>query len=882
MKAVELSKAYDPKDFEQRIYQKWLDSGSFEPVEGGGKAYTVVMPPPNVTGILHMGHALNNSLPDILIRYHRMMGIPTLWVPGTDHAGIATQNVVERQLAKEGLTRDDLGREKFLERTWKVKEEHHRIIKEQLMKIGCSCDWKHERFTLDEGLSNAVREAFVTLYERGLIYKGEYLVNYCPSCGTALADDEVEHQSRNAAIYRIAYPFSDREGEIVVATTRPETMFGDVAVAVNPNDERHNHLIGKCVHLPLTDKIIPIIADDFVDIEFGTGFVKITPAHDPNDYAAALRHDLPKVNILHADGTLNDEVPKEFRNLKADDARSKVVEALKTGGYLKSEEPYTHEVGHCYRCHNVVEPYLSNQWFVRMDGMAKKALKALEDGKIVFHPKHWENTYTHWLENIHDWCISRQLWWGHRLPVWECEACSHLIVSREDPTECPKCKKTDLVQESDVLDTWFSSWLWPFSTLGWPEETADLKRFFPTDSLTTGYDIIFFWVARMIMASLEFLDEVPFKDIYITGLVRDKQGRKMSKSLGNGIDPLEVIDQYGADAMNFTLSYMATQGQDILIDMDTFRLGSRFANKVWNAARFVLLNIGGVTLQNIEEIKLNTIDKWIYHRFNQTVRKVHAAMNLFKFNEGSQAVYDFFWNDFCDWYLEAAKEGMYSREEEAKNRQISLLLDLLERSMALMHPYLSFITEEIYSKLPNKKGLLINHPYPEYDEALVFPEEHTVFTRLQEAVTSIRAVRSELQIPLDRKVRVAIQSDDSFIGASFFKAHERLLALFTNALSVEVDREVEIHGALPVAGNGYQSFVFVSDAIDVEKEISKLEGEIEKTKKNLEGTLKKLANEGFLRNAKEEAIAKEQAKRVEFEEKLQKSEQHIALLKTLV
>lgn len=882
MKAVELRKAYDPKDFEERIYQEWLDSGSFEPVEGDKKAYTVVMPPPNVTGILHMGHALNNGLPDILIRYHRMIGDTTLWVPGTDHAGIATQNVVERQLAKEGLSRDDLGREAFLERTWSVKDEHHRIIKEQLMKIGCSCDWNHERFTLDEGLSRAVREAFVTLYERDLIYKGEYLVNYCPSCGTALADDEVEHQSRNAAIYQVAYPFAEGEGEIVVATTRPETIFGDVAVAVNPNDERHKHLIGKLLHLPLTDKQIPIIADDFVDIEFGTGFVKITPAHDPNDYAASLRHNLPKVNILNADGTLNDEVPKVFRNLKADVARTRVVEALKEGGYLKSEEPYTHEVGHCYRCHNVVEPYLSTQWFVRMEGMAKKALNALYEGKIAFHPKHWENTYIHWLENIHDWCISRQLWWGHRIPVWQCEGCNHLIVSREDPVECPECKGTKLIQESDVLDTWFSSWLWPFSTLGWPDETPDLQRFFPTDSLTTGYDIIFFWVARMIMASLEFLDEVPFKDIYITGLVRDKQGRKMSKSLGNGIDPLEVIDLYGADAMNFTLSYMATQGQDILIDMDTFRLGSRFANKVWNAARFVLLNIEGVTLKDVAEIKLSTIDKWIYHRFNQTVKKVHASMESFKFNEGSQAVYDFFWNDFCDWYLEAAKEGMYSKDQDRKDRQISLLLDLLERSMALMHPYLSFITEEIYSKLPTKEGLLINHPYPEFDQSLVFEDEHLIFARLQEAVTSIRALRSDLQIPLDRKVRVALQSDKTFIGSSFFKEQAELLAQFTNASSFEVDTAVDIKSALPLAGSGYQSFVFVGDAIDIEKELVKLEGEIAKATKSLEVTMKKLSNEGFLKNAKEEAIAKEHAKRAEFEEKLQKSSEHITLLKTLL
>ncbi|MFA6695834.1 MAG: valine--tRNA ligase, partial [Sphaerochaeta sp.] len=701
MKAVELPKAYDPKQFEDRIYQQWLEEGKFKPAEGKEPPFTIVMPPPNVTGILHMGHALNNSLQDILTRYYRMSGRTTLWLPGTDHAGIATQHVVERQLAKEGLRRQDLGRDKFLERTWQVKDKHHDIITDQLKKIGCSCDWEHERFTMDEGLSQAVRESFVTLYERGLIYKGEYLVNYCPKCGTALADDEVEYQELGGFLYDVRYPYSDGSGYITVATTRPETMFGDVAVAVHPDDERYTHLVGKLIDLPLTDKKIPIIADSFVEMGFGTGMVKITPAHDPNDWQCGMRHGLEKVNVLNPDGTLNENCPEKYRGMSAVDARSLVVADLKEQGFLVKEVVHNHDVGHCYRCHTVIEPYLSNQWFVKMEGMAKKALQAWKDEKVVFYPKRWENTYTHWLENIHDWCISRQLWWGHRIPVWECQDCHEIIVSRDDPTSCPKCGSKNLIQESDVLDTWFSSWLWPFSTLGWPEKSADLKQFFPTSTLVTGYDIIFFWVSRMIMASLEFLGEVPFKDIYITGLVRDKQGRKMSKSLGNGIDPLDVVSQYGADAMKFTLAYMATQGQDILIDMETFKLGSRFANKVWNAARFLLMNLEGVELGDIAKVELNTLDKWIYNQLNEAAMKIKVAMENYKFNDGAQAVYDFFWNDFCDWYVESAKRGLYSEKPEEKQRQVTILLDLLAESMRLMHPFSSFISEEIYQKLPN-------------------------------------------------------------------------------------------------------------------------------------------------------------------------------------
>jgi len=841
------------------------------------------MPPPNVTGILHMGHALNNSLQDILIRYYRMTGAPTLWVPGTDHAGIATQSVVEKQLLKEGKKRQDLGREKFLERTWEVKDKHHGIIKKQLETIGASCDWSHERFTMDEGLSKAVRECFVTLYERGLIYKGEYLVNYCPHCGTALADDEVEHEETPGKLYEITYPYTDGSGSITIATTRPETMFGDIAVAVNPEDERYQHLIGKKVRLPLTDREIPIIQDSFVSLEFGTGMVKITPAHDPNDWECGKRHNLEIINVLNPDGTLNDNCPEKYRNIQAAEARKLVVEDLKELGNLISEKEHNHEVGHCYRCNTIIEPYLSKQWFVSMKSMADKALQAWKDDKIKFYPKRWENTYSHWLTSIRDWCISRQLWWGHRIPVWYCEDCGNMMVLRDDPCECNKCKSKNIKQESDVLDTWFSSWLWPFSTLGWPEKTPDFEKYFPTTSLVTGYDIIFFWVARMVMASLEFVGTVPFRDIYLTGLVRDKQGRKMSKTLGNGIDPIDVVNQYGADAMKFTLSYMATQGQDILIDMNSFKLGSRFANKVWNATRFLLMNLEDRNLIDIKDIELDTMDKWIYNSLNEASHKVEISMKNYRFNDGASAIYDFFWNDFCDWYVESSKQKLYSNDNLIKDKAISILLDLLAESMRLMHPYLSFLTEEIYSKLPNVNDQLINSKYPKYNEDRNYELETKLVSCMQDAVKGVRALRADLQIAVDKKIKVIIKTDKDFIATNFFKEKNDLIMNFMNANSLEIDdsNSLDTSKAVPVAGSGFESFVFVREAIDIDKEIAKLEKELQVTQKNLEGTLRKLSNEKFLANAAQVAIDKENNKKAEFEEKIDKSTKHIELLKTL-
>ena len=882
MKAIELEKTYNPKDFEQRIYEQWVEDGNFKPADKDGKPFVIVMPPPNVTGILHMGHALNNSLQDTLTRYYRMTGRPTLWLPGTDHAGIATQNVVERQLAKEGLRRQDLGREKFVERTWQVKEKHHDIIVNQLKTIGASCDWSRERFTMDEGLSKAVRETFVSLYERGLIYKGLYLVNYCPHCGTALADDEVVHQEDTGHLFDVRYPFADGSGYITVATTRPETMFGDQAVAVNPDDERYKSLVGKMLHLPLTNRDIPIIADSFVGIEFGTGMVKITPAHDPNDWECGKRHNLEPLNILNPDGTLNDVCPEQFRGMPAEEARMKVAKVLEEQGYLVKCEEYKHEVGHCYRCNTTVEPYMSEQWFVKMRPLAEKALKAWKDGDIRFYPRRWENTYSNWLENIRDWCISRQLWWGHRIPVWYCEDCGAMMVKREDPCCCEKCGSKNIKQDPDVLDTWFSSWLWPFSTLGWPQDTDDIRRFFPTSTLVTAYDIIFFWVSRMIMASLEFMGQVPFRDIYITGLVRDKKGRKMSKSLGNGIDPLDVVNLYGADAMKFTICYLATQGQDVLVDMDSFKLGSRFANKIWNATRYLLMNLEGRNLVKIDPSKFTAVDKWIYHSLNENVRKVRDAIELYKFNEAAQAVYDFFWNDFCDWYVEASKISLYSGDDAEKDRIVSILMDILAESMKMMHPLLSFLTEEIWSKLPNTEGKVISSSFPEYLESRKYPAEAQMMVSMQEMVRGIRNMRAELGIGAERKLRMVVKLDQAGELSAFMKSHVDLLKVFANAEELLIDDEntLDVQGAFPIAGSGFETYVFVRDAIDVEKEIARLNSEISKTEALLDVVQKKLSNEKFMSNAKQEAIDKELSKKAEFEEKIEKASKHIEVLRS--
>lgn len=916
MKAIELEKAYNPKTFEDRIYNEWETKGYFKPVSDEKNpihcqceqcnkktnTYSVVIPPPNVTGVLHMGHGLNNTLQDIVVRYHRMKGDNTLWITGTDHAGIATQNVVERQLKKEGLSRNDLGREKFLERTWKVKEEHHNTIVKQQRKLGNSTDWDRERFTMDEGLSKAVKDVFVTLYERGLIYKGHYLVNWCPRCGTALADDEVDHTDTNGAMYHIYYEFADGPTEdgstrIEIATTRPETLLGDTAVAVNPDDERYKSLVGKKLKLPLTNRTIPIIADSYVDKEFGTGMVKITPAHDPNDWQVGQRNHLEVINILNPDGTLNENCPEKYRGLTCQKARNLIIEDLKELGLFKEEEKIVHSVGHCYRCGTVVEPYLSYQWFVKMQPLAEKALKAWKDGEIVFYPKKWENTYEHWLTTIRDWCISRQLWWGHRIPAWTCSECGEVIVAREEPCKCPKCNasKEKLEQDPDVLDTWFSSWLWPFSTLGWPEKTPDFEKFYPTTALVTAYDIIFFWVSRMIMAGLEFTGKVPFHDIYIHGLVRDKQGRKMSKSLGNGMDPLEIIDMYGADALKFTLGFMCAQGQDILIDKDSFKLGSRFCNKVWNASRYLLGNLEGRTLIPITDDDLTELDRWIYSRLNFAAKTAREALESYRYNDAASALMEYFWNEFCDWYVEATKINFKNGDEKEKNRQASVLMNILEENLRLLHPYLPFVTEEIYAKLPleeiakNRKsageqkissnseyvGMLINAPYPEFSKNRENAKIEARFNVLKDLIGKVRALRVECGIDPAEKINIAIKIIKGSSAEVCLEKVEMIMLLAGVAHIDFVDEKPA--SSIGTVGTDFEAFILVDENIDKEQLLARFKKTLEKEQGYAKMSENKL-NGNFAKHAPANLVEEEKQRLAESNRKIATLQSYISSL----
>lgn len=897
MDSIEMEKAYSPKDFEKRIYEAWEKSGSFKPNPNGKGSFTVVIPPPNVTGVLHMGHGLNNTLQDIVVRYHRMNGEATLWLPGTDHAGIATQNVVERRLKAEGKSRHDVGRDAFLEKTWKVKAEHHAIITEQLRRLGASVDWSRERFTLDEGLSRAVRHVFVTLYERGLIYRGNYLINWCPSCGTALADDEVSHEDTHGAMFHILYPIENSNDFIEIATTRPETLLGDTAVAVHPEDERYQNVIGKNVLLPLTGRKIPIIADSFVDKEFGTGAVKITPAHDPNDWEAAKRNNLKIINILNPDGTLNEAVPKKYQNMACPQARKLVIADLEALGLYKGKKEITHAVGHCYRCNTVVEPYLSDQWFVKMKPLAEKALSAWEKGDIIFYPRKWENTYTHWMKNIRDWCISRQLWWGHRIPVWYCESCGKMIVSETDPTHCPHCSadSSKLKQDEDVLDTWFSSWLWPFSTLGWNDTIgadSDYAQFYPTTALVTAYDIIFFWVSRMVMAGLEFTNTVPFRDIYIHGLVRDKQGRKMSKSLGNGIDPIEIIDTYGSDALKFTLGFMAAQGQDVLVDTESFKMGSRFANKIWNASRYILGNLQDRTIIPLDNSLLNDLDCWIFGRLNNAVEVTRSALENYRFNDAASALYEFFWNDFCDWYVEGTKLSFRFGDNAEKDRAVSVLLNVLEESLRLLHPYLPFVTEEIYSKLPLKdlvqarkishknanetqtilsdslyEAMLITAPYPLVQDTRKNEKNEHIFLILQDLIRSIRALRAECGIAPDIKLDIALNINENSVAAPCTQKTD-LIKLLAGVDSIDFVTQKPAK-SLGAVGEGYEAFVLVQGKINAEqlkerflKEIHKEQTFVNKLSAKLQGK--------FVENAPKDIVEAEREKKIAAERRLEK------------
>ena len=889
LKSLDLEKSYNPKTFENHIYKLWLEKSAFTPKDRGKKkTFTVIMPPPNVTGILHIGHALDNILQDIIVRYKRMCGFETLWVPGCDHAGIATQNVVEKKLRAEGIEPKALKREDFVNRTFEVAMSHKEIIQNQLRTMGVSVDWERFRFTMDTSSSKAVSEVFCTLYEEGLIYKGEYLVNWCSSCGTALSDEEVTHEDESSFLYYVLYPLLDEKGEVVshieIATTRPETMLADVAVACNPSDERYKEMVGKSVLLPIINKKIPIIADSYVDKEFGSGLVKITPAHDRNDWEVGKRHGLEVINILNRDGTLNNNVPEKYRGLTVKKARTLVLKELEELNLLKETKKLKHAVGKCYRCGCIIEPYLSKQWFVKMDSMASEALKAWEKGDIVFHPKKWENTYTHWLKGIRDWCISRQLSWGHRIPVWTCEDCGCVMVSRDNITKCQKCASSHVSQDEDVLDTWFSSWLWPFSTLGWPEglpnecNTLLYKKFYPTNTLVTGYDIIFFWVSRMIMSGLHFTHQVPFHDIYLHGLIRDKKGRKMSKSLGNGIDPLLVIDEYGADALKFTLSFLCAQGQDILIDMDSFKMGSRFANKIWNATRYIFSNLEGRHLVPVEKTDLKEIEKWIIHSINETALKVREALETYRYSEASQLVYEFFWNDYCDWYVEGLKLS-FKEDEKEKDRATSVYLSILEESLRLLHPFLSFITEELYQKLPidcvqsfndvpsiaPRFELLATAKYPEYDESRRDDFSFKKFSIMQNIVRSIRSLRLDLNIAPSMKAKVHLSLEKNF--ENYIKAEDiRLIEMLSRSEYIKVWKEEgKPKNSIGSVDSGFQVFIVVDGDVKVEDLKFNFNKKLEafaKEKKQIEG---KLNNKGFVQNAPSEVVEKEKTRLVDIE-----------------
>ena len=883
-----IPKVYEPQSFEKKWYEFWEKNDFFhaEPEEGK-KPFSIVIPPPNVTGQLHMGHALDETLQDILIRWRRMQGYNTLWMPGCDHAGIATQAKVEAALREEGTNRYELGREKFTERVWQWKEEYGSRIMYQLRTLGSSCDWARERFTMDEGCSRAVREVFVSLYEKGLIYQGTRITNWCPSCNTALSDIEVEHETEAGHLWHLRYAFEDGEGYVEIATTRPETMFGDTGIAVHPDDARYKDLVGRNVILPIVNRPIPIFADEYVDPSFGTGAVKVTPAHDPNDWLVGKRNDLDVINILNPDGTLNDNCPERYRGLSCAKARALIIEDLKAQNLFKGEEKITHAVGHCYRCNTVVEPYLSDQWFVKMQPLAQKALRAWKNGDIEFFPRKWENTYKVWLENIRDWCISRQLWWGHRIPVWYCKKCGETIVSREDVHVCPKCSSTELEQDPDVLDTWFSSWLWPFSTLGWPEETDDSAKFYPTSALVTAYDIIFFWVSRMIMAGIEFTGKAPFHDIYIHGLVRDRQGRKMSKSLGNGIDPLEIVDMYGSDAFKFTLGFMCAQGQDVLIDRESFKLGSRFANKVWNASRYILGNLEGRNLVPVRDEDLTELDRWIYTELDRCVRAEREALESYRYNDAASSLYEYFWNEYCDWYVEATKLSFKNGSDAEKDRAVSVLLNVLEENIRLLHPFLPFVTEEIYAKLPlaeivkNRKlagankilstsdysGMLIASPFPEASDARVDESVTRRFNVLRELIKGVRALRAECGIDPASKIRLALMIEKGSAAEVCAEKSDiiMLLAGISHIDFVDEKPASSIGTVVP----GAEAFLLIDESIDKTQLASRFQKEKAEAEAIVARSEAKLSGK-FAEHAAKELVEAEKAKLEENRRRIEK------------
>ena len=871
----ELPKVYDPRQVEPRIYQMWMDGGCFKAEPNPDKKpFSIVMPPPNVTGQLHMGHAMDATLQDILIRFKRMQGYEALWLPGTDHAGIATQIKVEENLRQEGLTRYDLGREKFLERVWAWKEKYGNRIVEQQKKMGSSCDWDRSRFTMDEGCSRAVRETFCELYDKGLIYKGSRIINWCPHCLTALSDAEVEYTDKPGHLWYIRYPLADGSGDIVVATTRPETMMGDTGVAVNPEDEKFKHLIGKTCILPIMNREIPIVGDEYCEIGFGTGAVKMTPAHDPNDFEVGLRHNLEVIRVIADDGTINENGGK-YNGMDRYECRKAIVKDLEEQGYLIKTEDYSHNVGTCYRCHNDVEPLISAQWFVKMEPLAKEAIRVVKDGTIKFVPERFTKTYTNWMENVHDWCISRQLWWGHQIPAWTCDDCGHINVSREDPTRCEKCGSTHLTREEDVLDTWFSSALWPFSTLGWPDKDAkDLQYWYPTSVLVTGYDIIFFWVARMIFSGMEQMKQEPFKTVLIHGLVRDDKGRKMSKSLGNGIDPLEMADKFGADALRFNLITGNSPGNDMRFFVEKCEAMRNFANKIWNASRYVMMNL---TIDQVElPEKLELEDKWVLSKLNTLIREVTDNMEAYELGVASAKIYDFIWDTYCDWYIELTKTRLYGEDQEAKLAAQNVLCYVLLRVLELLHPFMPFITEELYQALPGSAETIMTQSWPTFDEAHNWAEEEEAFEKVMDYIKAVRTMRTEMNVHPAKKTSMIIETADP----APFRNAEVYLAKFAFATDVTFTEKYEgsTDGMVQVSTHTARGFIPMMELIDREKELARLNKEKAKAEKELAMFENQLANPKFVERAPAALVEEIRAKRTNSQSKLANIEQSIKAL----
>ena len=880
--ARELPKIYEPKQVEDRIYKMWEEGGYFKPQgKEGAKPFTIVMPPPNVTGQLHMGHAMDATLQDTLIRFKRMQGYDALWVPGVDHAGIATQIKVEEELrVKEGLTRYDLGREKFLERVWDWKHKFGNRIVEQQKKLGASCDWDRAAFTMDETCSKAVREVFVSLYEKGLIYKGSRIINWCPNCVTALSDAEVEYVDKPGHLWHIRYPLADGTGEVVVATTRPETMLGDTGVCVNPNDERYQHIIGKKVILPLVNKEIPIVADDYAEMEFGTGCVKMTPAHDPNDFEVGLRHNLEVIRVLDDNGKVN-ELGGKYEGMDRYDARKAIVADLEAGGYLVKIEDHAHNVGTCYRCHKDVEPIISAQWFVKMKPLAEEAIRVVKDGETKFVPERFTKTYMNWMENVRDWCISRQLWWGHQIPAWTCADCGHITVSREDAKVCEKCGSAHITREEDVLDTWFSSALWPFETLGWPGTDAeDFKKFYPTDVLVTGYDIIFFWVARMIFSGCEHTGKAPFHTVLIHGLVRDNLGRKMSKSLGNGIDPLEMIDKYGCDALRMNMVTGNSPGNDMRFYVERCEAMRNFANKLWNASRYVMMNLDEDAKNELPDLsRLEIADKWVLSKLNTLIAEVTENMEKYELGVAIQKIYDFIWDIYCDWYIEMTKARLFADDAERKQTAISVLVYVLDQVLRLLHPFMPFITEEIWQSIPHEGEALIVAQWPEYREDLAFRTEEDHMESVMDAIRAIRARRTEMNVPPSKKAALYVLTAKPQIFVEGEGFLQRLA--YADVVTMLESEPENLDGMVTITTSDAKLYIPMGQLVDVAKEIARISKELENAKKFLKSLEGKLSNEKFVSRAPEAVVAAEKEKAAKTADLIAQLEQSLAAMQQL-